>query len=400
MQDPLGHRRVEGVAAASRLPSSAAVVVVPDDVLPSMKGPAPVGVEHQGVTVPAWAWAEGAWGDGAPAPDHDAPSGSPPTFWLSRLTVERLGIGPELGAVTLTVPEALSLQPRLPLVHDLPAHDEVQVAPGTAAPGRHVLVRNGVAAWVTLVPRRHVQPGTARISGQLRATTSVSTAARDDSALVIVRPVPLPPTRGRRRDLLSADAIRSTTWSVVERALRWYFLAPEQSVRVVPAHPDDDHQQAVTLHETTLARLGVRSGDRVIVRWGDTETEVSAVADHAPAVFRTTGPHPDPTTPQPAPEAPAHLTIRVPTALRYLVDLPAASVVSVRRSTRSVLARNLNSLVIPVASLVLAGAALNDPDWLLLTCGALATAALGLSRLRIGTGRAISLRGGRRESAR
>src|SRR5690606_35267661 len=108
VQDPLGHRRIEGVAAASRLPSSAAVVVVPDDVLPSMKGPAPVGVEHQGVTVPAWAWAEGAWGDGAPAPDHDAPSGSPPTFWLSRLTVERLGIGPELGAVTLTVPEALS----------------------------------------------------------------------------------------------------------------------------------------------------------------------------------------------------------------------------------------------------------------------------------------------------
>ncbi|PUB31775.1 hypothetical protein C8K30_101292 [Promicromonospora sp. AC04] len=90
---------------------------------------------------------------------------------------------------------------------------------------------------------------------------------------------------------------------------------------------------------------------------------------------------------------PIHLAIRVPTALRFVMGLPGAAVVSVRRSTRSVLARNLNSLVIPVASLALAGAALNDPNWWLLACGAVATAVLGLSRLRLSTRRATQLHG-------
>jgi len=46
----------------------------------------------------------------------------------------------------------------------------------------------------------------------------------------------------------------------------------------------------------------------------------------------------------------------------------------------------------PVASLALAGAALNDPSWPLLTCGAVATAALGPIRLRMATGQATRLR--------
>lgn len=38
-----------------------------------------------------------------------------------------------------------------------------------------------------------------------------------------------------------------------------------------------------------------------------------------------------------------------------------------------------------------AGAALNDPDWFLLTLGAVATALLGLSRLRMSDRRALRL---------
>ncbi|MFI2363190.1 hypothetical protein [Promicromonospora sp. NPDC019610] len=395
MPDPgshVPHRLVEATAMLSKVPSSIPVVVLPDDVLTWTAGPVPVLIRHGGHSGPAWAWAERAWdGSDAPSGRVDGQEESTPAFWLSRLAIERLGLGPGTAAVSLAIPEPKTLRPVLPLVHDVPGNDEVQVAPVEASgPSRQIMVHNGVAAWVTLVPRAHVRPGTARISNQLRVITGQTSSGAIATDALFFQPVAGAP-RPRRR-VRTFASLRTRLRSATEHGLRWFFLAPEQSFRVAPAHPDDEHQHVVALHEVALSRLGVRSGDDVILRWGTTEVEVPAVADHAPVASGPSDHTPDPTRPPPARDMPPHLAARVPTALRHVMDLPGASVITVRRSTRSVLARNLNSLVIPVASLALAGAALNDPNWALLTCGAVATAVLGLSRLRMGNRRAVRLR--------
>jgi hypothetical protein len=387
------HRRIDGAVALSRLPSAIPAVVVPDHVLTATAGPVPVGLEHDGRATAAWAWAERAWSDEGDrsGPHRPGTQQRPPTFWLSRLAVERLGQLPETSTVSLAVPDAKALAPVLPLVHDIPGTGEAQVAPGdVSAPSTRIMVHNGVAAWVELVPRDHVRPGTVRISNHLRAITGPTADAPPDSQVVFFRPLDGGRNRVRRRP--TTASIRALLRSATERCLRWFFLAPEQSMRVTAAHPDDEHQHVVTLHDVALSRLGVRSGDHVVLRWGRTEVEVAAVTDHDPQAATQADSGHDPTKPGSARQMPSHLAIRVPTALRHMMDMPAASVVGVRRSTRSVLVRNLNSLVIPVASLALAGAALNDPNWVLLSCGAVATAVLGLSRLRMGNNRAVRLR--------
>lgn len=384
------HRRLEGTSAPSGLPSAVPAVVLPDHLLPTTPGPVPVEVLHEGRGTPAWAWAERAWGE-APGTTASAHDERPPTFWLTRLTIERLGLGTEPAPVSLVVPAPKSFARVLPLVHDLPGTGEVQVSRNTVeGPAARIMVRNGVAAWVTLVPRDHVRPGAVRISNHLRAVTAPSGEASADSETVFFRPVAGHQRGVRRR----RPVARAHAWarSAAERCLRWFFLAPEQEMRVALAHPDDEHQHLVTMQDVALSRLGVRSGDNVIVRWGAAEVEVTAVADHEPVTTVPAGPTQDPTTPPRPNDMAPHLAVRVPNALRHLIDLPAAAVVTVRRSTRSMLARNLNSLVIPVASLALAGAALNDPNWVLLSCGAAATAVLGLSRLRMGSNRAVRLK--------
>lgn len=395
MLDPgpsVPHRLVEGLATLSRVPSSIPAVVLPDDVLTATAGPVPVVIRHGERSSSAWAWAERAWdnSDNISAGQGDGQEGTQ-AFWLSRLAIERLGLDAGMTAVSLAIPEPEALVPVLPLVHDIPGNDEVQIAPDDASgSGLQIMVRNGVAAWVTLVPREHVRPGTARISNHLRVITRPTSSTTAPTDTLFLRPVAEASGSRRRRRTLAS--LRTRLRSATEHCLRWFFLAPEQSFRVVPAHPDDEHQHVVALHEVALSRLGVRSGDDVILRWGTTEVEVPAVTDHAPVASGPSDRTPDPTRPPPARDMPSHLAVRVPAALRHTMDLPGASVVAVRRSTRSVLTRNLNSLVIPVASLALAGAALNDPNWALLTCGAVATAVLGLSRLRMGNRRAMRLR--------
>ncbi|MGI5190548.1 hypothetical protein ACQEVI_20595 [Promicromonospora sp. CA-289599] len=387
------HRRIEGTAAISRLPSSVPVVIVPDHVLAAAAGPVPVDIERDGRRTSAWAWAERAWGDTGADAARPAEPEERPTFWLSRLAFERLGLasGTELGTISLVVPDPKPLTPVLPLVHDIPGNDEVQVADDAElGRGSQIMVRHGVAVWVSLVPRDHVRPGTVRISNHLRAVTEPSEAGSVEQDTLFFRPLTSEHVRTRKR--LALPAVSGWLRTATERCLRWFFLAPEQSMRLVPAHPDDEHLHVVTLQDVALSRLGIRSGDGVILRWGTTEVEVTAVADHDPVGLDSADGRPDPTKPLPARDMPRHLAVRVPTALRHMMDLPAASVVTIRRSTRSVLARNLNSLVIPVASLALAGAALNDPNWALLTCGAVATAVLGLSRLRMGSSRAVRLK--------
>lgn len=78
-----------------------------------------------------------------------------------------------------------------------------------------------------------------------------------------------------------------------------------------------------------------------------------------------------------------HVTVRMSTRLRDQLGAPVATVVTVRRRMRPVLVQNLNSLVVPLASLVLAGAALPDPHWPTLGLGTALMSVFALARLRI-----------------
>lgn len=396
----------DGVAEFSKVPSAIPILVVPDDVLKATAGPVPVAVEHEGRSTRAWAWAERAWNGTSQARGPSVPADGL-TFSLSRGTLSRLSItdrvSTEQCVVAVHIPNPVRLSPVMPLIHDLPESNEVQVPGAFPGPtGKAVLIRNGVAAWVTVARREHVRPGTIRMSSHLRTITGPTAASDEDGPDAVL--LGQPPAD---RELLTshagrkphrAAAVRTALRAGIEHGLRWFFRAEEQAMRVYLAHPGDEHQHVVTMSDAALTRLGVRSGDKVVINWLGDETEVTVLKDHEPGEASTTPRSHDPRKPGLAQDMSEHLAVRVPAALRHLMHLPAASIVTIRRSTRSVLSRNLNNLIIPVASLVLAGAALNDPDWGLLTLGAIATALLGLSRLRMGSRRATPLTRGRGQS--
>ncbi|WP_460704375.1 hypothetical protein [Myceligenerans halotolerans] len=363
----------------------------------------PVVVEHDGRRARAWAWAERAW-EGTPWQDK-APSvpADEARFSLGRLTWERLGIADAIRSgecvVSVHVPRAVTVSRVWPLIHDLPLGNQVQVAADFPGPvGDAVMLRNGVAASVTVVVREHVRSGTFRIANHLRSITDPADGADPEQEAVFLRPAPRRFAGASSKSPRTGTRVSEAWWgaqaaarSGIEGMLRWFFGAEEQAVRVVRAHPGDSHQQVVSVSDALLTRLGVRSGDKVVIGWLGTETEVTALKDHRPVEAESDDRGFDPLRPGPAQAMPPDLAVRVPAALGYLMNLPVGSVITMRRSTRSVLARNLNNLILPVAALALAGAALNDPDWRLVIAGAVATALLGLSRLRMSKRRAVRL---------
>jgi hypothetical protein len=175
----------------------------------------------------------------------------------------------------------------------------------------------------------------------------------------------------------------------MEHLWRALFRAPEFSARVVQAHAGDDGAPVVTLHPAVFDRIGIESGQQVLVRWGGREVAALAVADHDPPA---TGLPPDsikrvqrvnrlwPHLPE---GMSPHVVVRMSAHLRAELGAPVATVVTVRRQLRPVVVRNLNSLVVPLASLVLAGAALPDPHWPALAAGTVVMSVFALARLRI-----------------
>jgi hypothetical protein len=362
------------VQIASGLPTA----VVHPDVLSGTAGPVPVTVTADGVDAVAWAWSAAA--DGIPEPAR--------TLALGQIGMSRrlLSAVDDATTVSVRVPPAVVLRTSSALVDDMPDAGEVQVNPTDVNPGAYLLVQSGVTAWVHAVPRDHVRPGTVRVAYQLRLLTA-SDGATDNAHVTLVAAGPdvvrhrLPGGRVRQ----AGEAVDRT----MERLWRALFRAPEFSARVVQAHAGDDAAPIVTLHPAVFDRIGIESGQQVLVRWGGREVVALAVADHDPPISgsptesmkkvqRVNRLWPD------LPEGISpHVTVRMSTRLRDQLGAPVATVVTVRRRMRPVLVQNLNSLVVPLASLVLAGAALPDPHWPTLGFGTALMSVFALARLRI-----------------
>ncbi|MEV0894209.1 hypothetical protein [Promicromonospora sp. NPDC050262] len=362
------------VRIASGLPTA----VVHPDLLRGTDGPLPVTVTAGDRVTAAWAWSAAA--DGVPAEARDL---SPGQLGVSRRLGAALG---GASSVSVRVPPVTPLRTVAALVDDMPGVDEVQVNRSDVRPGIYLLTQRGVTAWVRAVAREHVQPGTVRLAYQLRLLTASDGDATDRDVLLVaaapeVITQDLPAGRLRR--------IRDAVDRTLECLWRALFRAPEFSARVVQAHAGDDGASIVALHPAVFDRIGIASGQQVLVRWGGREAVALAVTDHDPPVAgaqsasirrvqrvnRLWPDLPDGMSP--------HVTMRLSTRLREQLGAPVATVVTVRRRMRPVLVQNLNSLVVPLASLVLAGAALPDPHWPTLGLGTALMSVFALARLRI-----------------
>ncbi|MFD2025594.1 hypothetical protein [Promicromonospora aerolata] len=362
------------VKIASGLPTA----VVHPDQLSGAAGPVPVTVTAGGRDEVAWAWSTTA--DGIP---ESARALAPGEIGVSRRLRAALDDAP---TVSVRVPPVVPLRTYSALVDDMPGADEVQVNPSDVEPGTYLLVQGGATAWVHAIPRDHVRAGTVRLAYQLRLLTA-SDGATDNTlvALVAAEPAVIRHHLPAKRVQQVSEAVDRT----MERLWRALFRAPEFSARVVQAHAGDDGAPIVTLHPAVFDRIGIESGQQVLVRWGGREVVALAVADHDPPtsgsptesmkkVQRVNRLWPD------LPEGISpHVTVRMSTRLRDQLGAPVATVVTVRRRMRPVLVQNLNSLVIPLASLVLAGAALPEPHWPVLGLGTALMSVFALARLRI-----------------
>jgi hypothetical protein len=365
-------------------------VVVRPELLPGTTGPVPVTVSAEGRTAVAWAWSTEA--DGMPARVRELKPGQ---AGVTRRVVAALA---DADHVDVVVPPLRRHRVVAALADDLPGPHEVQVSRrDVPARASYLLVRDGVTAWVTAVPRHHVQPGTVRLDYQHRLLTMSDARAGNAEGTEHVVLVAAP------RLMVESPPVRPWTRRVgaavdrgLERLWRRLFGAPEFSARVVQAHAGDDSVSMVSLNPAAFDRLGIEPGQQVLVRWGGREAAALAVEDHDPpssggaAAVSRAAQRVNRLWPDPPGDLSPHVVVRMSAHLRAQLDAPTATVVTVRRRLRTFLISNLNRLVIPVAGLGLAIHQINDPRWPVIGTAAVLMTIFALARLRMPKPRSVA----------
>lgn len=366
------------------VPSGFPTAVLHPDLLSGTSGPVPVTVTASGRTAVAWAWTTAA--DGMPRRARELGADR---VGVTRRLVTQLGGGTPPSHVDVTVPPHERLRIVSALADDMPAQHEVQVSPRDIGErASYLLVRAGVTAWVTAVPREHVRPGTLRLGYQHRLLTTSGPRADDSAEHALLVAAPRSMIADTRRGSWPRRLV-DTTDRALENLWRRLFRAPEFSARVVQAHAGDDSASIIALHPAAFERLGVPSGNQVLVRWGGREAVAQAVEDHDPPSSdpRATVSKSEQRVNRLWPDPPADLSsqtiVRMSAHLRAQLGAPTSTVVSVRRRLRTVLTANLNRLVIPVAGFGLAIHQINDPRWPVIGVAAVLMAVFALARLRM-----------------
>ncbi len=155
--------------------------------------------------------------------------------------------------------------------------------------------------------------------------------------------------------------------AVFELTLRVLLRAPQVALRTTQAQPGDDVTDVVRLDPSTFNLLGLTPGGQVIVGWGPRRAIAVALE-----TLPTSSENAERTTrsellrPTSDSDFPEHLIARVSSSVRLDLQCPASTVVLVRRRVRPVLVANLRQLIIPVASVVVASAAIPNPPKVLL----------------------------------
>ncbi|RPF22175.1 hypothetical protein [Myceligenerans xiligouense] len=375
------------------IPSGVPTVVVRPEILPQTTGPVPVTVRAGDRTAVAWAWTSEA--AGMPDRVRDLPPGQ---AGVTRRLVAALTDGPGLahrsGAiddVDVVVPPLRRHRIVAALADDLPGRHEVHVSPqDVPGTGSYLLVRDGVTAWVTAVPRDHVRPGTVRLDYQHRLLTMSGARTEEMSDAEHVVLIAAPRAMIETGTTLPWPRRAATALDRgLERLWRRLFGAPEFSARVVQAHAGDDATPIVSLNPAAFDRLGIDPGQQVMVRWGGREAAAQAVEDHDPpssggvAAVSKAAQRVNRLWPDPPEDLSPHVVVRMSAHLRGQLEAPTSTVVTIRRRLRTFLMANLNRLVIPVAGLGLAIHQINDPRWPVIGTAAVLMTFFALARLRI-----------------
>lgn len=160
---------------------------------------------------------------------------------------------------------------------------------------------------------------------------------------------------------------------ILEFFLKSYFKAPRQAFITIPPYLGDEFPRLVRLHPAAFTMIGIKPGDEVIVEWCGRRT--SAIADELVYLESQI---------QKSDSISEHLYISVSGQVRVDLGIALSTAVEVRRRVMPKVLANLNSVFLPVISVVVGGTNLkfSGVTVFLLACFA---ALLSLGKVRLPT---------------
>ena len=158
---------------------------------------------------------------------------------------------------------------------------------------------------------------------------------------------------------------------IFELFLRSYFKAPKQAFLTIQPYLGDEYPRLVRLHPAAFTLLGISPGDEVIVEWCGRKT--SAIADQLVYLKSKI---------QKSDSIAEHLYISVSGQVRVDLGITVSTAVEIRRRVIPKVLDNLNSVFLPVISVVVGGNSLklSGVTVFLLACFA---ALLSLGKVRL-----------------
>ena len=137
---------------------------------------------------------------------------------------------------------------------------------------------------------------------------------------------------------------------ILEFFLRSYFKAPKRAFLTTMAYMGDEFPRLVRLHPAAFTMIGIKPGDEVIVEWCGRRT--SAIADELVHLESQT---------QKSEFISEHLYISVSGQVRVDLGITVSTAVEIRRKVMPKVLDNLNSVFLPVISVVVGGNSLKLP---------------------------------------
>lgn len=356
-----------------------------DAAAASLRLPALAQTEYLDKRMPTWVFSPEAY-RGSGALQGSAAPQPKPRCEISSRAAEDLWIL-DGATASLLIPPRADVRVAAARFDDIPRPMEVHVAAnivdhldpaGGRGPRRALLSSGSLCVPVTLQTRNNVDPDVMRVSMKTRLLMGLKPGG---TAQLTSLPAAADPRRVNR----IRAAARLADW-LSEEALRPIFRAPRSAVRTVQGSTGDHASNLVRLPAHMFSLLGIEEGDQVLVEWGPRRAVAIAfgfVADDPPF-------DPDDATldaqavelfdiPSPPP---SHLTVRVNSRVRVALDVPAATVVTIRRKVRPYVLDRLGRATLPLVGAAFAAFALPVKHHTALVVILLALVLLQLAGLR------------------
>ena len=293
----------------------------------------------------------------------------------------------------LTLPPYTKLELHIAHVDKQPVALSVQVSSDVyksfARPGRHVAwavaTRNSLAIPVRLVRSSETKDADFRSNMIVKMFFSADDFetiqfshpryVTRERATKAIRKLPLKKyfLKHEKTAIMAATFISGVRMMVeiLEFLLKSYFRAPRMAFLTIPSYLGDDAQRLVRLHPAAFTMIGIKPGDEVVVEWCGRRT--SAIADEFVYLDSQI---------QKSDSISEHLYISVSGQVRFDLGIPISTAVEVQRKVMPKVLDNLNSVFLPVISVVVGGNSLKLPGVtvFLLACFA---ALLSLGKVRL-----------------